>query len=90
MAQSHGTVSLSTIPNFLIMKKILFLLVIFTNTKKKNLFFKIRAPPATFPRAEGKVQKISLPEDVYVKKFFQRHPDSLYHDDIQYAFSFNF
>lgn len=42
-----------------------------------------QAPPATFPRAEGKVQKISLPEDVYIKKFFQKHPESLYHDDIQ-------
>ncbi|KAH9709635.1 Arabinanase/levansucrase/invertase [Citrus sinensis] len=42
-----------------------------------------QAPPATFPRAEGKVQKIRLPEDVYIKKFFQKHPESLYHDDIQ-------
>lgn len=83
MAQSHGTVSLSTIPNFLIRKKILFLLVIFSKIKKNISLFKIRAPPATFPRAEGKVQKISLPEDAYIKKFFQKHPESLYHDDIQ-------
>lgn len=34
VAQSHGTVSLSTIPNFLIRKKILFLLVIFSKIKK--------------------------------------------------------
>ncbi|KAH9773995.1 Arabinanase/levansucrase/invertase [Citrus sinensis] len=47
-----------------------------------------QAPPATFPRAEGKVQKISLPEDVYIKKFFQKHPESLYHDDIQPLWSY--
>ncbi|RDX74852.1 hypothetical protein CR513_45346, partial [Mucuna pruriens] len=28
-----------------------------------------RAPPATFPRAEAKIQTITLLEDVYVKKF---------------------
>ncbi|XP_073040432.1 uncharacterized protein [Primulina eburnea] len=35
-----------------------------------------KAPPATFPRAEKKLKSISLPEDVYVNKFFQKHPDS--------------
>jgi len=24
-----------------------------------------------------------MPEDVYVKKFFKKHPDSLYHDAIK-------
>ncbi|CAN6344287.1 unnamed protein product, partial [Urochloa humidicola] len=41
------------------------------------------APPATFPRVDGKINKIELPEDVYVKKFFKKHPDSLYHDAIK-------
>ncbi|KAA0034439.1 hypothetical protein IC582_023039 [Cucumis melo] len=43
-----------------------------------------QAPPPTFPRVDGKVQKITLPEDVYVKKFFQKHPDSAYHDAIKF------
>ncbi|XP_021897193.1 uncharacterized protein LOC110814135 [Carica papaya] len=42
-----------------------------------------QAPPATFPRVEGKVKKISLPEDVYIKKFFQKHPDSKHEDAIK-------
>ncbi|MQM16831.1 hypothetical protein Taro_049793 [Colocasia esculenta] len=41
------------------------------------------APPVTFPLPEGKVKQITMPEDVYVKKFFQKHPDSLYHDAIK-------
>ncbi|CAO2182220.1 unnamed protein product [Urochloa humidicola] len=41
------------------------------------------APPATFPRVDGKNKKIELLEDVYVKKFFKKHPDSLYHDAIK-------
>ncbi|CAA6661454.1 unnamed protein product [Spirodela intermedia] len=27
--------------------------------------------------------QITMPEDVYVKKFFQKHPDSLYHDAVK-------
>ncbi|KAI4314134.1 hypothetical protein L6164_027070 [Bauhinia variegata] len=42
-----------------------------------------QAPPPTFPRAEGKIKTITLPEDVYVKKFYQKHPDSLYQDPIK-------
>ncbi|KAJ0027831.1 hypothetical protein Pint_35265 [Pistacia integerrima] len=42
-----------------------------------------QAPPATFPRGDGKVQKINLPEDVYIKKFFQKHPDSKQQDAIK-------
>ncbi|KAM3265526.1 hypothetical protein P3L10_002520 [Capsicum annuum] len=42
-----------------------------------------QAPPATFPRAESKLQPISLPEDVYVKKFFQKHPESKHEDAIK-------
>ncbi|TVU27148.1 hypothetical protein EJB05_29731 [Eragrostis curvula] len=41
------------------------------------------APPVTFPRTDGKIKKIELPEDVYVKRFFKKHPDSLYHDAIK-------
>jgi len=41
------------------------------------------APPVTFPRVDGKIKKIEMPEDVYVKKFFKKHPDSLYHDAIK-------
>ncbi|KAH7515980.1 hypothetical protein FEM48_Zijuj10G0085900 [Ziziphus jujuba var. spinosa] len=35
-----------------------------------------QAPPAVFPRSDGKVKKISLPEDIYIKKFFKKHPES--------------
>ncbi|KAK3139236.1 hypothetical protein QOZ80_5AG0380020 [Eleusine coracana subsp. coracana] len=41
------------------------------------------APPVTFPRTDGKIKKIEMPEDVYVKRFFKIHPDSLYHDAIK-------
>ncbi|KAM0948957.1 hypothetical protein DsansV1_C06g0065181 [Dioscorea sansibarensis] len=41
------------------------------------------APPVTFPRTDGKVKQIVLPEDAYVKKFFKKNPDSLYHDAIK-------
>ncbi|KAJ1274001.1 hypothetical protein BS78_05G029900 [Paspalum vaginatum] len=41
------------------------------------------APPATFPRPDGKIKRLELPEDVYVQKFFKKHPDSLYHDAIK-------
>ncbi|KAH9606805.1 hypothetical protein KSS87_001115 [Heliosperma pusillum] len=42
-----------------------------------------RAPPAVFPRANGKVNVISLPEDIYVTKFYQKHPESKYEDPIK-------
>ncbi|KAI5669527.1 hypothetical protein M9H77_19380 [Catharanthus roseus] len=42
-----------------------------------------QAPPATFPRAEGKIKPISLPEDVYIRKFYKKHPDSKYQDPIK-------
>ncbi|CAL9779562.1 unnamed protein product, partial [Musa acuminata subsp. burmannicoides] len=41
------------------------------------------APPVTFPRTDGKIKKIELPEDVYIKRFFKKYPDSLYHDAIK-------
>lgn len=44
-----------------------------------------RAPPATFPRAENKLVPISLPEDVYIKKFFQKYPESKHEDAIKYG-----
>lgn len=42
-----------------------------------------QAPPVSFPRAEGKVKQITLPEDVYIKKFFQKHPESKYEDAVK-------
>ncbi|KAL0417335.1 UNVERIFIED_CONTAM: hypothetical protein Slati_3565400 [Sesamum latifolium] len=42
-----------------------------------------KAPPATFPRAEKKLNPISLPEDTFVNKFFQKHPDSKFEDAIK-------
>lgn len=42
-----------------------------------------RAPPVTFPRTDGKIRKIEMPEDVYVKRFFKKNPDSLYHDAVK-------
>ncbi|XP_051133083.1 uncharacterized protein LOC127252805 isoform X1 [Andrographis paniculata] len=42
-----------------------------------------KSPPATFPRAENKLKQIVLPEDAYVNKFFQKHPDSKYEDAIK-------
>ncbi|KAA8529395.1 hypothetical protein F0562_033806 [Nyssa sinensis] len=42
-----------------------------------------QAPPVTFPRADSKVKQITLPEDVYIKKFFKKHPDSKHEDAIK-------
>ncbi|KAL2520142.1 F-box domain-containing protein [Forsythia ovata] len=42
-----------------------------------------KVPPAAFPRAENKIKPISLPEDVYISKFFQKHPDSKHEDPIK-------
>ncbi|CAA0818124.1 Unknown protein [Striga hermonthica] len=42
-----------------------------------------KAPPATFPCAESKLKQISLPEDAFVNKFFQKHPDSRFQDAIK-------
>ncbi|XAR65219.1 hypothetical protein NMG60_11009262 [Bertholletia excelsa] len=42
-----------------------------------------QAPPVTFPRAESKIKQISLPEDVYIKKFFKKHPDAKHEDAIR-------
>ncbi|KAL0356422.1 UNVERIFIED_CONTAM: hypothetical protein Sradi_4089100 [Sesamum radiatum] len=42
-----------------------------------------KAPPATFPRPEKKLKPISLPEDTFVNKFFQKHPDSKFEDAIK-------
>ncbi|XP_050380479.1 uncharacterized protein LOC126797797 [Argentina anserina] len=43
-----------------------------------------QTPPPTFPRADA-IQRITLPEDVYVKKFFQRHPDSICENAIKFS-----
>ncbi|KAL2551225.1 hypothetical protein Fot_04844 [Forsythia ovata] len=42
-----------------------------------------KVPPATFPRTENKIKPISLPEDVYISKFFQKHPNSKHEDPIK-------
>ncbi|XP_057789184.1 uncharacterized protein LOC131006063 [Salvia miltiorrhiza] len=42
-----------------------------------------KAPPATFPCAQNKLRQITLPEDKYVKKFYQKHPDSKFEDPIK-------
>ncbi|RZB73356.1 uncharacterized protein LOC114381866 [Glycine soja] len=43
-----------------------------------------QAPPAKFPRSAGKIPTITLPEDVYVKKFYKKYPESKSHDAIKY------
>ncbi|KAJ7953849.1 RNA-binding protein [Quillaja saponaria] len=55
--------------------------------KAEPVWFKAmkQAPPPMFPRADGKINKITLPEDVYIKKFYQKHSDSKYED----AFKWN-
>jgi len=45
-----------------------------------------RAPPVVFPRSDGKVKQISLPEDAYIKKFFQKYPEAKHEDAIKYVF----
>ncbi|VVA92378.1 unnamed protein product [Arabis nemorensis] len=34
------------------------------------------SPPPVFPRSNGKIKKIVLPEDSYVRKFALKHPES--------------
>ncbi|XP_058080820.1 uncharacterized protein LOC131228987 [Magnolia sinica] len=55
--------------------------------KAKPLWLKAmeEAPPVTFPRTDGKFEPITLPEDIYVKKFFQKHPESKYEDAIRFS-----
>ncbi|KAG6402169.1 hypothetical protein SASPL_139044 [Salvia splendens] len=45
-----------------------------------------KAPPATFPHAQNKLRQITLPEDTYVNKFYQKHPDSKFEDPIKCRF----
>lgn len=47
-----------------------------------------KAPPVVFPRCDGKVKQISLPEDAYIKKFFQKYPEAKHEDAIKIS-SFN-
>ncbi|PIA35281.1 hypothetical protein AQUCO_03600153v1 [Aquilegia coerulea] len=42
-------------------------------------------PPVTFPRTNAEVKPITLPEDTYVKKFFQKHPDSKHEDAFRFS-----
>lgn len=44
-----------------------------------------QAPPVTFPRADSKIKPISLPEDVYITKFFKKHPDSKHEDAFKFV-----
>ncbi|CAJ2654778.1 uncharacterized protein LOC123924016 isoform X2 [Trifolium pratense] len=43
------------------------------------------APPATFPQPQGKIQTITLPEDVYVNRFYKKYPESKYNDPIKFS-----
>ncbi|GMH21693.1 hypothetical protein Nepgr_023535 [Nepenthes gracilis] len=43
-----------------------------------------QSPPANFPRSDGKLEPIILPEDIYIKKFFRKHPDSKHEDAIKF------
>ncbi|CAN1813879.1 hypothetical protein LINPERHAP1_LOCUS26988 [Linum perenne] len=43
-----------------------------------------QAPPATFPLSNGKIQKVILPEDPYIKKFFEKHPALPFEDPVRY------
>ncbi|CAH9098716.1 unnamed protein product [Cuscuta europaea] len=54
--------------------------------KAEPVWFKAmeNAPPATFPRAENKIKPITLPEDAYVKKFFQKNPYAISEDAIDF------
>ncbi|KAJ8447490.1 hypothetical protein Cgig2_019484 [Carnegiea gigantea] len=42
-----------------------------------------KAPPVVFPRSDGKVKQIALPEDAYIKKFFQKYPEAKHEDAIK-------
>ncbi|CAH2033863.1 unnamed protein product [Thlaspi arvense] len=41
------------------------------------------SPPPVFPRSNGKIQKIVLPEDPYVRKFSRKHPEAKLVDPIK-------
>lgn len=43
-----------------------------------------QAPPATFPAVAEKIPTITLPEDVYVKKFYKKYPESKSDDAIKF------
>ncbi|XXG45269.1 hypothetical protein AAC387_Pa02g0395 [Persea americana] len=55
--------------------------------KAKPLWLKAmeEAPPVTFPRTDGKFEAITLPEDIYIKKFFKKYPESKYQDAIRFS-----
>ncbi|KAI4368444.1 hypothetical protein MLD38_017001 [Melastoma candidum] len=42
-----------------------------------------QVPPPTFPRA-NEIKRITLPEDVYIKKFFNKYPESKSEDAIKF------
>ncbi|ERN13526.1 hypothetical protein AMTR_s00041p00225840 [Amborella trichopoda] len=68
---------------------------LFTKTRKlvkglamaKPLWLKAmeEAPPVMFPRTNDKYEKITLPEDVYVKKFNQMYPEALHEEAIRFS-----
>ncbi|XP_010545979.1 PREDICTED: uncharacterized protein LOC104818198 [Tarenaya hassleriana] len=41
------------------------------------------SPPPVFPRSEGKIKKIVLPEDMYVRKFYNKYPESKYEGPVK-------
>ncbi|KAF6171813.1 hypothetical protein GIB67_007334 [Kingdonia uniflora] len=55
----------------------------FAKAKPKWLNSMEEAPPVSVARVSGKIQKASVPEDVYAKKFLQRYPESLHEDSIR-------
>lgn len=63
----------------------LFISLVVYQTSMWHEFY--RSPPAVFPRAEKKVERICLPEDVYVNKFYKKHPESLHEDPLKYICS---
>ncbi|KAF4350024.1 hypothetical protein F8388_017602 [Cannabis sativa] len=43
------------------------------------------APPPAFPRSDGKVKTITLPEDVYTNKFYKKHPNAKYEEAFDFC-----
>ncbi|PON54158.1 hypothetical protein PanWU01x14_197070 [Parasponia andersonii] len=44
-----------------------------------------QATPPKFPRSDGHVKKITLPEDVYINKFYHKHPDSKHEESFHFC-----
>ncbi|CAI0393788.1 unnamed protein product [Linum tenue] len=48
-----------------------------------------QAPPATFPLSNGKIQKINVPEDPYIKMFFRKHQALQPEDPVKFVLFFH-